>query len=200
MLVKDIIKRVLSLTDLREEMTFINSLSDTPENLDISVINTVTQFVNASAFENVNELLNITNFVISEIANSYIPMVKEDVISVPSTAVAIADLSEKIVKIIDVQKDGESIKYKTQVNVIKSSRKIDKIIYQFMPKIYRINQKVEGFTSTLFDSDIAIGVLAEYYLKIGRFDEASLLRKRFLYVLERAKKLKSVVMGERAWL
>ena len=54
MLVKDIIKRVLSLTDLREEMTFINSLSDTPENLDISVINTVTQFVNASAFENVN--------------------------------------------------------------------------------------------------------------------------------------------------
>ncbi|MCQ2387234.1 MAG: hypothetical protein MJ066_02160 [Clostridia bacterium] len=198
MIIKDIIKRVLNLTDLSEERDFVNSISDTPESLDITQPNTFSVLL--SIRNNVIDILKMTSFVISEIASSYIPMVKEDVISVPNTEVSFAHLSEKIVKIIDVQKGGESIKYKAEVDRIKASRKIDKIIYQFMPGDYKINQKVNGFTSTLFDSDIAMGVLAEYYLKIGKFDEASLFRNRFLYVLERAKKLNSTRIGDRAWL
>ena len=135
------------------------------------------------ALECIDTLTRCANLTINELAGSYIFMQKEEGIS--GEIIKYTDLSETILKVIKVlDASGNKIKFKMMPEYVKLSSFGAKIIYNYLPSNYGL-EDIIGYTEKDISSRIiAYGVVAEYCLVVHAFSESVMWHQRFIDGIE----------------
>ncbi len=128
----------------------------------------------------VEKLTLLTNLVVTELAETYIPAVKLERVVPHANRVNFSALTFRPIKIIGVfDYQGREIDYTLSAEYVEGDG-IDMISYQYIPEIKEFEDTLDYNESQTSSALLALGLSAEYCLTIGRFDEAVMWRKRFV--------------------
>lgn len=152
-------------------------------------------------FTKINLAVNVVNMIIKELAENYIPQIKDETFTTQNGHIADESYSEMVVKIIDVLAgNGRRVPYVRYYDYIITRKGRVIVRYAYTPKTLSIGDST-GYTEKDISSvAISYGVAADYCLSEGRFDEASMWRKRFSEAVEKRLTVKSKTLKRRGWL
>lgn len=149
----------------------------------------------------INVMVTLANLVISELAGTYIPMVKSEQIKVDGGKIYYTDFSctpLKIKRVCDSQ--GRELSYNENALYLEVNASNVVVEYQFVPPNYDLNDEI-GYTDTEVScGTLAFGVAAEYSICKGAFDEAVMWHKRYVESVNATRKVKNTAVKERSWL
>lgn len=147
----------------------------------------------------VNNYTRCANVVISELAASFIPMIKQEKIN--KNKIGFSELSEKILKIISVTDDCErDVAYETTLSEIKCNKNSFTITYSFLPSNYGLTDLCEFSDNKVTAANLGLGVAAEVCLTRRAFDESLIWRKRYSDAITEITVPKSVTAKKRRWI
>ena len=127
-----------------------------------------------------DKFVRLCNIVISELAGSYIPMVRTERVTAVNGRIYFTSLSMRALKIRAVyDASGRKLFYTLHPEYIEPRGSAAQAEYEYLPDNLGLTDET-GYT----EKDITAGVLsyglaAEYCLAEGRFEEAVLWRKRY---------------------
>ncbi len=189
MTIKDIIK--ISATYLGDEeviaylneVTDTNDISDASDNSTLSLIDTYTR---------------CANVVISELATSFVPMIKEE--QIEKEKITYTELGERLIKIFGVYNDkGEEVKYTSNTTQIVLKEFPAKIVYAFVPSNCGLFDNIDFSEQKITAEVLALGVVAEVYLTRHAFSESLTFRKRYSDAVTSLIPPKNSTTKERRW-
>ncbi len=156
--------------------------------------------VTGDALETVDLLTRCASLVINELACSYVPLIKEEIVD-GKDKIYFSDLSESPLSVIGVyDEDGEEIRCKQKPEYVELSKKAFKIKYSYSPSNYNLEDKTGYSESDVPERVIAYGVCAEYCLIIHAFSESVNFHKRFMESIEELVKPKNFKTKGRVFL
>lgn len=134
--------------------------------------------------EEINTIIKCINMIVSEIASDYMPIVHSEKIQTVAGAIPYDALSKKLINLKKVSKNGSKIVAKMYPNEIltKESGYVD-VEYYFMPNEITLGDKIElspRVTTLLLTN----GVLGEYCLLQGRYEDSMFYDKRYREMLK----------------
>ncbi len=184
MLTIDVVKNVAILLN---RQNVINFLQNQGENF-------------GDAEEQTNQILSAVNLVVSELASSYIPMVKRESVRVEGNKIAIANLSERAIEIVDVtDQNSHPLKYFTRGFYIEVDAETAVVEYKYLPSNYGINENIEFIDARVTPRIIAYGACAETCLMERSFNESVTWRKRYTDEICKLVPPKSKTIKKRRW-
>jgi len=148
----------------------------------------------------VDNLTRAANIVISELAFTYIPMIKEERVQVENGKIKFEDLSEKILDLIGVYESEKAIKYKLRSDRIEVDATTVTVKYSYLPSNYDVHDEIGYKESEVSARILAYGVNSEYLLIEHAFEESLMWRDRYTKALERLVLPKSTKIKGRAWM
>lgn len=124
-------------------------------------------------------ILKCVNIALDEIAQDYISPRKKEHITVLSGTVKYSSLSERVLDIISVKKDGRKITF----NMNTSDLSVDgegsmKIVYTYLPKAKELNDDIQ-LSPKITVKTLALGACAEYALIEGNYEQSVTFNDRF---------------------
>ncbi len=160
----EVIKTVCRLANRQDVLDYIDGKTDCSEET-------------VKTFKTLTELVNL---VVSELASSYIPMRKSEDATSSFNRVYYSALSEDLLKIISVKDmQGKEIDYVYSPEFITVGSSKVNIEYEYMPKPKKENEELGYSQKDLSTLTLAYGVLAEFAIVNGDFEEAVMWHKRF---------------------
>ncbi len=145
-------------------------------------------------------MVNLVNMVISELAGTFIPMVKIEKISSNSTKFYYTDLSEKPLEILCVYtENGSPATYNQTAEYLQTNNFSAIVEYSYAPPKYNINSQIGYKEEQISSSTLVYGLLAEYCIVIGAFDEAVMWHDRFVDGVKEKRKVKNSKIKGRCW-
>ncbi len=185
MTVKEIIKTGASLLGRGEIVSYLDSGEDT-DNVILANVNLMTRLV---------------NLVISELADSYVPMVKTEEIATDGGKIYFKDLSENFLSVKQItDTKGRKIDYKIYNEYILVSRTAVILEYNFAPSNYGLEDKIFYQEKDIPLRVIAYGVIAEFCITEGSFDEAVMWHKRYAESIEKLCLPTNKRVAQRGWV
>ncbi|MBQ8431032.1 MAG: hypothetical protein IJX26_03735 [Clostridia bacterium] len=146
-----------------------------------------------------NRMFEILKIMMSDIATDYSPIIKETVFKTDQKKINLTDV-ENLMKIIQVKKDGVSIKYKIANNCINLGFDGDFVVkYMAYPKLENLNDEVNVFDIKVGEDVFVYGLTALYCLASGLFDEFNIYNQIYSEKLSMIKNLKIIDMPTRRW-
>lgn len=186
MKIKDIVRTVGLLTGRSEIVEGIDNGVTEASNLVVKTINT---------------LVDLTNLVISELSTTYVPLVCSEKVKVVNGQVTYGSLKNKALRIRDVYlTDGQEIMYKKYFDHISVSADTVVVEYEYLPVTYGLTDEIDYKEKDVTVRTLAYGVLAEFSISEGRFDEAVTWHKRYVDALAESCFPKNSQIKNRDWL
>ena len=161
----DIIKNVATLLSKEEEYEYLAKVQTEPS---------------IETLKNVDLMTRLANLVIRELSEGLICMVEQEQVSNKSS-VDFSSLTKMPLSVIGVyDENGAELTYSlSQYGVTTSSGCISKIKYSYLPSNYGLEDEIGTFEKPVTANILTYGVLAEYCLTEGRFDEAVMWNNRY---------------------
>ncbi len=165
MKIKDIIKTVSTYISREDVVNYLND---------------ETSEVSKSTLETVDLLTRLANLVITELAEGMIVMKKTEKTD-GFSSVKYSELTFQPLDVISVGDiNGKPLSFtKSAYGVSSSSGGIYSVMYSYLPPNYDLNENIGEFEKNVSQSMLSYGVIAEYLLTQGRFDEAVMWNKRY---------------------
>lgn len=148
----------------------------------------------------VDNLTRAANIVVSELAFTYLPMIKEERMQVENGKIKFEDLSEKILDLIGVYDREQEIKYKLRSDRIEVDADSVTVKYSYLPSNYGVQDEIGYKESEISARILAYGVNSEYLLMEHAFEESLMWRDRYTKALEKLILPKSTKIKGRAWV
>ena len=145
-------------------------------------------------------ILNLINMVISELAGTFIPMIKKENVTSTTGKYYYSAFTQKPIEILGLyDADGNSINYEQTAEFVKIDNSSVVIEYSFIPPKYDMNSKVDYTDAQISSATLVYGLLAEYCIVIGGFDEAVMWHDRFIDGVKEKRKVKNASIKGRCW-
>ena len=174
MKIKDIIKASATLLGKENVLSYLGDASS----------------ANKETLSEVNVFTNLANLLLVELACSYIPMQKTEDVN-GQLEIAFNDLSEKVVKVIDVLGCfGKSINYLVKTDRIVCSENPISVVYQYLPSNYALTDDIAYTEKDVSVSVLSYGLCAEFCITEARYEEAIFFHEKYILGLEKLKKQK----------
>lgn len=164
----------------------------------ISYLNGSTLGVGEETAPTVNLMANLLNLVISELSATFIPMIKTETVTTQNGKVFYASLKENAVRIIKVyDADGKELSIKSNAEYLETEKNTVTVEYEYAPTSYGLTDTIGYTEKEVSLSTLAYGVVAEYSISQGNFDEAVMWHKRYVDSVSQMRKLKNVTVKGR---
>lgn len=187
MTVKDIVKKVAVFLDRKDIIEYLQT--GATENY-------------LSVLEDVNLLQNCYNVVGEEIASLYYRFKATEKFS-PNLdgIIKLADFSNNPLAIISVKDDkGSKVNAKILPTEIITDLKTVTVEYYYVPSYKKLDDISDFQGTTITDRILCYGILTEYYLIKGGFEEANLWHGKYINALKNGTLLgKSKTLKGRVW-
>lgn len=186
MTVKEIVKTAASLLSREDVVGYLSGETDAAGEDTLPTINT---------------LVTLINLVISELAGTYIPMVKREEVNADGGKVYYTSLKDtplKIKKVFDNY--GKEIFFSDNALYIEVNEKNVVVEYEFVPPNYGLDENIGYTEKDVSVGTLAFGLLAEYSICKCAFDEAVMWHKRYVDGVNATRKPKNVTTKKRSWL
>ena len=146
-------------------------------------------------------LLSCYNLVENEVAREYIPLVMEETFETETGAIYYSQLSEKAVRIIKTQDGfGNDISCKLFPDYLKTQAGKIVVRYSYAPKGKTFEDEC-AFTISVSENLLVYGVVAEYYLAGGFFEESAVWERKYKDAVAAAYRAKpSKRIAARRWI
>ena len=214
MIAKEIIKLACTLLEKDslssvDELAQNSSYTGTGLNVISSVVNGVIvgEIVNPSLTlsvenqEDIIKLVKCLNLVLDEIACDYFPLLKtETVTPTDNYKIPFSSLSKDLLKIYKLtNKYGKNISYKLFPSYIYCPASSAEITYSYKPSEVNLLTDLEEF-DFLSKRTLAYGVVTEYLILSGQYDEASFWENRYKdSLLSTYRKRSEIIIKPRRW-
>jgi len=151
--------------------------------------------------KDLEKMLKCLNYITSEIASDYLPILKEKEITLKNGEINVFDIDENIHEIISIKsKFGKNLRYKYLENKIICLATNVVITYKIHPSEATLEGDAESFGGRLSSRVIAYGVASEYCYEEMLYDDASIWENRYknaLFVSQRKKG--EIKLKKRGW-
>lgn len=165
MTVKEIIKTAATL--IGEEEVF-------------SALDKEASEIQSETLKKIDLLTRLINLVVGELSATYIPLKKEEKIKTSDGKIKYSDLTENAVKILAVYDEyGEKKECAATAEYIMTGDGEFTVVYAYAPPNLGIGDETGYSERDVSTTVLSYGVIAEYCLTQGRFDEATFWRKRY---------------------
>ena len=149
----------------------------------------------------VNLMVTLVNLVISELAGTYIPMVKKEEINPVGGKLYYTDFSCTPLKINAVYDgSGKDIRYTETALYLEVNAAKVTVEYQFVPPNYGLDDQIGYTEADVSAGALAFGLAAEYSVCKSAFDEAVMWHKRYVESISAARKLKNATLKKRSFV
>lgn len=183
MYIKDILKTSALLLAKENVLTYLNGDQS-----------------NLTTLATINNMTSLANIVISELASTYIPMVKQEVLSVKDQKIYYTDLSERVLSVLNVtDTEGKEVRHKIFAEYIFLSASTAVVEYEFSPPNYDLLDNVVFSNAQVDERVLAYGLNAEVCISEGRFSEAVTWHKRYVDAIANICKPKNSTVKQRRW-
>lgn len=215
MVAKDIIKLVCTILEkedlancdeLKKTSTYMgigqNVISEIIDGVIVGEIVNPNVTIDESQQKEIIRLVNCLNLILDEIACDYFPLLKtESIIPEDNYKINIASLSKDLLKIYKLtNKYGKNIAYKLFPEYIYCPCSFAEITYSYKPEKVNLLTDLKEF-SFLSERTIAYGVITEYLILCGQYDEASFWEKRYKdSLLSTYRKRSDIIVKSRRWV
>lgn len=212
---KDIIKLVCTILEkedlsncdeLKENSTYMgtgqNVISQVIDGVIVGQIINPNLSINTEQQNDLIRLVNCLNLVLDEIACDYFPLMKtENILPEDGYKINFSSLSKNLLKVYKItNKYGNNIKYKLFPSYIYCPCSSAEITYSYKPDKVNLLTDLKDF-SFLTERTIAYGVITEYLILLGQYDEASFWEKRFKdSLLSTYRKRSDILIKARRWV
>jgi hypothetical protein len=142
--------------------------------------------IGEDTLSSVNVLVGLINLVISELSNSYIPLVKAETVSVSGGKIYFSDLSETALKIqkVFVGADKEiNFSYHPEYIAVDGQTEV-RVQYEYMPSNRGLDDEVGYSERQVARRVLAYGTAAEFCITEGSFDKAVMWHERYVEELK----------------
>lgn len=151
--------------------------------------------------QTIKVLVDLLNLVISELSSTYIPAVKSEKVMFNNGKAYYKDFSERVLKILKVTDDaGNNIACTHHAQFLNSPVSSAIIEYQYLPKEAVLEGEICYAEKDVTPNVLAYGVLAEYQITQGSFDEAVMWHKRYAGGIETICFPQNVKSKSRRWV
>lgn len=148
----------------------------------------------------INVMVTLVNLVISELAGTYIPMVKSEKMNVVGGKIYYTEFSSTPLKVKGVYDDkGRELSYVETALYLQVNASSVVVEYQFVPPNYGLEEEIGYTEADVSCGALAFGLAAEYSICKGAFDEAVMWHKRYVESVNAAKKVKNATVKKRSW-
>ena len=186
MTVKDILKTSASMIGRDDVVEYINGS---------------VQNIGEQTMPTINLMVNLINLVISELSATFIPMINSETVNVENGKIYYSKLKENAIKIINVyDTDGRelSAKYTAEYIDVAGGKVI--VEYEYAPSNYGLTDTIGYSAKDVSLSTLAYGLIAEYSISQGCFDEAVMWHKRCVEAVTAMRKMKNVTIKGRCFV
>ena len=184
MSIKDIVKNAALLLGRENVVDYFNGGSANDETLRI-----------------VNNMTGLINLVISELACTYIPMVKKEKVNVSRGKVYYKDLTENALQILNVfDERGNEVYYEISAEYLTVSNGTVVVEYEHSPHNYGLDDQIGYDEKTVCANVLAYGLCAEFCISEGRFEQAVMWHKRYVDALYEICTPKNTRVKQRRWV
>lgn len=151
--------------------------------------------------ETVDLFTRLTNLVIQELAEGLIVM-KREIMVEGLTSVSFSEYGISPLDVLAVYDDrGEKLDFiLSTYGVSVNKGRIFKIEYSYMPTNYKLTDTVGSFEKKVTTGLLSYGVLAEYCLTEGRFEEAMVWHERYVEGINKLIRPKNAKMKGRSFV
>lgn len=131
--------------------------------------------------QTVDRMLNLANMIIGELAGTFIPMVLKEKVYSDSQKFYYTNFSQKPLEILGVYDDNDSkIYYSQTAEYLYAGSNSVTVEYSYVPPKYNINSEIGFKRNQISPSTLVYGLLAEYCIVMGAFDEAVMWHERYV--------------------
>lgn len=149
--------------------------------------------------EEINTIVKCINMVISEIASDYLPVEFEEEVEVINGVIPYDNLSKKLINLKNVTKNSTKIDTKMYPNelLVKADSMV-RVQYMYMPNAVKLGDII-SLSPKITLMLIVYGVLGEYCLLQGRYEDSSLYDKRYREMLKIACRVTKEIKLKHGW-
>lgn len=149
--------------------------------------------------EEINTIVKCINMVISEIASDYLPVEFEEEVEVINGVIPYDNLSKKLINLKNVTKNSTKIDTKMYPNelLVKADGMV-RVQYMYMPNAVKLGDII-SLSPKITLMLIVYGVLGEYCLLQGRYEDSSLYDKRYREMLKIACRVTKEIKLKHGW-
>lgn len=160
----------------------------------------VIEAVNSNAL--VQQLVKCVNLVCDEIATEYFPLVQTQTVNVTNGEIDFSVFDSKVQSVVSVKDEiGKSVDFcYTPHGLENLSCKRASVRYQVAYQWADFWGEVSFGSPQVTSRVVAYGVVAQYYLLCGNYDQAKSWSARFYASLQQCKRGGKLVMPKRRWL
>lgn len=127
-------------------------------------------------------LVRAFNNVVSEIAEEYVPFVKETKVQSVDGEIDLSGVGEKVYKVVKVENEkGEKVRFCEKIDkiILKDKKSGEyRVVYSYIPSEIGFGESVE-IPSVITERTLSYGVAGEYALMSERYDECINYDTRF---------------------
>lgn len=150
--------------------------------------------------EEIASIIKCINMIISEIASDYIPIKKVEQVQAVNGAISYERLSKKLINLKKVTKNGMKIGAKMYPSeIITDESGLVEVEYCYIPNEVGLGDTVELLPQVTLML-LTNGVLGEYCLLLGRYEDSMLYDKRYREMLKVASRVtKEIKLKPNRW-
>lgn len=149
--------------------------------------------------EKITLLVKCVNMIVSEIASDYVHMEYSEDIVTDDGIIPYDQLKKRLINIKRVTKNGTKIGAKLHPeHILCDARGSLNVCYYYMPSEVKIGDKIE-LSPRITTMLIANGVLGEYCLLVGRYEDAALYDKRYREMVKEASRVTKEIVLKHGW-
>ncbi len=151
--------------------------------------------------ETVNLLTNLCTLVVEELASTYLPLVSKSTVTFVNGRQPLNQLNDKIVKIVAVYDiNGNPIDFTVDNHYVNAQITKCTVEFLYLPKNYGLEDNVGYSEKDISATTLAYGVVAEYCITQGLFEQAVMHHKRYVDAVAEICMPKNKKIKARSWV
>ena len=149
----------------------------------------------------VDDLVALSGLVIKELSATFIPMYKKEKISSQNGEIYYVNLSQKVAEIVGVYDvNGKKVDYEITPEYIKVGGGEFLVEYEVVPPNYTLNDEIGYMDCEVPLVILSYGLVAEYYVCTGRFEQAVMWHERYVDAINSLRKTKNLKVKTRSFI
>lgn len=166
MKIKDIIKLASTYLNREEILSYLDGNTDSADENLLIQLDTFTR---------------CANIVISELASTYLPLIKNEEFTTEFGKAYYKDFTERALSIKGVYDSKmKEVDYSVRTEYIETNVKKGVVCYQYVPGNYGLDDDIGYTEKDITPRILCFGVLGEFCLTERRFDESVMWRNRYV--------------------
>ena len=158
------------------------------------------QNTGVDTLESLNLLTNLCALVVDELSRTYLPLTKMEKVTFESGMFDYANFEEKVVSIIAVYDlNGKKVDFVSDALQVLANVGTCVVEYEYLPKTHGLDDDIGYSEKEISATVLSYGVVAEYCITQGLFDEAVMHHKRYVDAIAELCLPKNKMIKSRSW-